>query len=389
MAAFSSARSPRLVFLSAGVAFALLVLVYYVTSSGVWQATTTSYRGSVATTSSLPLSSPNPSLPPPDPSEGERILLAKQYLKHIARPSIPVAQPRVTLFGAQTWELPPLWEPQWKAGQRDGLCIMDLDNRLFNESGQIWGKKPMSWDRPEQVHGLSLGILNHWLYAKIHGYKYYYVDIDEFTDRRASWKKPVIMPELLKRHETCIFIDSDAVFTHLTIPFEWLMNYWSIDPEKHSLTLAIDPDLPWNKDKFNKTYVNTGFIVAQNNERTFEIMDEWRVCPDDGGRHPNCTDFKTADPGHVTDQGGFGTYIRYDYKENVKELSCDDANGFPESETECKGTFLRHLWTGKDTWIKRTVGEQIPGDLLQAFHEWFLREREEFWITEKELMESA
>lgn len=266
---------------------------------------------------------------------------------------------------------------------------MDLDNRLFNESGQIWGKRPMSWDRPEQVHGLSLGILNHWLYAKIHGYKYYYVDIEEFEDRRASWKKPVIMPELLKRHETCIFIDSDAVFNHLTIPFEWLMNYWSIDPEVHSLTLAFDPDLEWNKDEFNKTYVNTGFIVAQNNERTFEIMDAWKGCPEEDGKHPNCTHFKTAEPGSVTDQGGFGTYIRYDYKENVKELSCDDANGFPESETECHGTFIRHLWTGKDTWIKRTVGEQIPGDFLQAFHEQFLREKETFWITEKELMESA
>lgn len=197
------------------------------------------------------------------------------------------------------------------------------------------------------------------------------------------------MPELLKRHETCIFIDSDAVFNHLTLPFEWLMNHWALDPDVDSLALAFDPDISYNKDEFKKTYVNTGFIIAQNNERTFEIMDAWNHCSDPDGKHPKCEKFKKAKPGRPTDQGGFGTYIRYDYKENIRELSCNDANGFPESGTECKGRFIRHLWTGKDTWIKKTVGEQIPGDLLQAFHEQFLREKDQFWITEKELMESA
>lgn len=93
------------------------------------------------------------------------MLLAQQYLKHIARPNIPVDQPIVTLFGAQKWELPAATEPHWKAAQGDRLCIMDLDNREFNKTGELWGKKPMTWNQPNLVHGLSLGILNHWLYG--------------------------------------------------------------------------------------------------------------------------------------------------------------------------------------------------------------------------------
>ena len=50
----------------------------------------------------------------------------------------------------------------------ESLCIIDLDNRPFNESQQLFGPVAMSWDQPQDVHGLSLGILNHWLYGTPH-----------------------------------------------------------------------------------------------------------------------------------------------------------------------------------------------------------------------------
>jgi hypothetical protein len=224
--------------------------------------------------------------------------------------------------------------------------------------------------------------------AKIHGYKYYYVEIEEFEDRRASWKKPIIIPEILKKHKTCIYIDSDAIFPHLNLPVEWLMNYWSINPEIDSLTLALDPDKPYNEDKFGKAYLNTGFIIAQNTARTFEIMDEWRDCPEEGGRHPECTQFKVGFMS-LTDQAGFGTYIRYDFPENIKELPCSEANGYPESNTTCIGTLVKHLWSGKDTWLKVAVGQQLRGDLLPAFHRRFVQEKGSYWITERDLMAAA
>ena len=196
----------------------------------------------------------------------------------------------------------------------------------------------------------------------------------------------MIISQILRNHKACVYIDSDAIFYHLDLPFEWLMNYWTLRPETNSLALASDPEADHNKDKYGKLYLNTGFIVAQNNDRTFEIMDAWEDCPNERGRHPECAGFKTAYPGQPTDQGGFGTFIRYDYPKDIKELSCTEANGYGQSGMGCDGDFIKHFWTGKDDWIKIAVGDQIPGDLLSTFHKQFLAEKPYYYITEKELM---
>lgn len=225
--------------------------------------------------------------------------------------------------------------------------------------------------------------------AKIHGYRYYFIETQDFEDRRASWKKPPVMSELLRDHEACIYLDSDAIFRNLGLPFEWLMNYWGLHPEANSLALALDPPEDKNRDKFGKVNLNTGFIVAQNNAKTHEIFDAWRACPDDGGRHPDCVRFRLASPGSPTDQGGFGTYIRYDYPEEIRELKCNEANGFTESRTGCNGQFVKHVWTGKDTWMKASVGAQLPGKFLELFHEAFLDDVPNFYFTEDELMKGV
>ena len=306
------------------------------------------------------------------------------YIEQVRKPAPAVDAKKWTEFGAFDHELKS--DPKWTKKMGENLCFIDLDNRPFDQPGELFGPEHMSWDDPHKVHGLSLGILNHWLYAKIHGYKYYYVTFDPPEDRRASWKKPPIMSKILEHHDACIYMDSDAIIRNLELPFEWLMNYWEIHPSTNSLALAVDPDAENNKDKFGKLYLNTGFIIAQNNPKTFEIMDAWDDCPNDGGQHPDCTEFRLNDPGKPTDQGGFGTYIRYDYAADIKELSCDEANGFPEAHAGCSGVFVRHLWTGKNTWIKVDVGQQIPGRLLELVHTQFLAERESFTFTEEALM---
>ncbi|KAH0489881.1 hypothetical protein TgHK011_001373 [Trichoderma gracile] len=267
------------------------------------------------------------------------------------------------------------------------LCIIDLDNRPFDAPNQIFGPNVMSWEKDaEKVHGLSVGVLNHWLYAKIHGYKYYFVAIEKPEDRRASWKKAPVISTILKEHKTCLYLDSDAIFQNLDLPFEWLLNFWNLDPRNNSLALAVDPNREYNKDKFGKLMLNTGFIVAQNNPKTYEIMDAWAGCPEEDGKHPECVEFRTNSPGRPTDQGGFGTFIRYDYPDDIRQLPCTDANGFPNSDSECEGRFIRHLWTGKDSWIKVFVGQQVPGRYLELFHKEFLDEKPKFYITEKDLM---
>lgn len=163
------------------------------------------------------------------------------------------------------------------------------------------------------------------------------------------------------------------------------MNYWQLDPVTSSLALAYDPDEDKNRDKQGTLYLNTGFIVAQNNPRVYEIMKAWDMCPLDGEPYPGCTEFRYNEPGRPTDQGGFGNYIRYDYANDIVPLPCNEANGFPLSETECHGWFIRHLWTGKKDHIKIEVEKQTPGPYLELLHRQFLAERKQFFMTEAEL----
>lgn len=208
-------------------------------------------------------------------------------------------------------------------------------------------------------------------------------------DRRASWKKPPVISKILKEHDVCIYLDSDAIFHQLDLPFEWLLNYWKLYPDNNAMALAFDPESEGNKDRHGKINLNTGFIISQNNEKTYKIMDAWERCPDDDGPYPGCQDFRKNHPGQPTDQGGFGSFVRYNYTEDIRELPCTEANGFPESESGCKGEFLRHLWTGKHDQIKIDVGQQVPGPYLRMFHEQFLKEKDTFFVTEKDLMEKG
>lgn len=210
---------------------------------------------------------------------------------------------------------------------------------------------------------------------------------NEFDDgRRGSWKKPVIIRRVLQKHPTCVFVDSDAIFSRLDLPLEWLFNYWGIERDTHVVSLAKDPDLKHNYDSRGRLYDNTGFIIAQSHPTTFDMMTDWAQCADDGGKFPNCTEWRFKKPNHPSDQGGFGNYVRYEYLDHIKELPCSEANGFFEHRTECVGTFVKHLWTGKNELLKIAVAQQIPGKFLELFHQQMMAEKEHFYLTEDEMM---
>lgn len=90
--------------------------------------------------------------------------LAANWLQHIMRPTIKPNSEKYSPFGAFGWGLPD-GPVKWTRPLGEDFCIIDLDNRKFDQPGQIWADKPMSWERPEEVHGLSVGILNHWAYG--------------------------------------------------------------------------------------------------------------------------------------------------------------------------------------------------------------------------------
>ncbi|EQK97763.1 hypothetical protein G6O67_004827 [Ophiocordyceps sinensis] len=373
-----SVRSTR------GAALVLAALICVTLLFGLLSTSSDSRALPSRTESATAPDSPSPILLA-DSAVGKYATDLRDFFYHqLWKPSIHPASLTYSPFGAYNWTLPR--PPRWNRPLGNDLCIIDLDNRPFDQPGQVFGPDVMSWDDSLGVHGLSLGIINHWLYAKIHGYKYYYVAIEDYPDRRSSWKKPPVMAKILKEHDVCVYLDSDAIFPRLDLPFEWLLNYWQLFPEINSLALAVDPDLEGNKDRFGKLYLNTGFIVAQNNPTTYDILDAWQKCPDEDGPYPACVDFRYNAPGQPTDQGGFGTFVRYNFTEHIRELPCVEANGFPQNDWGCKGQFIRHLWTSKSDQIKIDVGEQVPGPYLQLFHQQYMDERDGFYMTESSLM---
>ncbi|KAM0544328.1 hypothetical protein ACHAPJ_011864 [Fusarium lateritium] len=302
------------------------------------------------------------------------------------RPAVKVNDPEYYPYGHWPSKLPsdkPIWnEPLGKK-----LCIIDLESRRFDKPGQLWSDE-MTWNKSRDVHGPSGGSLNHWVYSQIHGYEYYHIKINGYSDRRDSWKKPSVLSQVLKKHEVCVFIDSDALFNRLDLPMEWLMNYWSISPKNNSLALPFDPDTQHNRDRRGNLFLNTGFMIMQNKPKTYEIFKEWDDCANDGGRFPGCTEFRNRKGWQPTDQGGFGTFIRYDYPDEIISLPCTEANGFPESNSGCDGKFIKHVWIGKEDRLVQAVGAVFPGVLLETFHKQFLKASDKFKTSEDDLIKA-
>lgn len=85
------------------------------------------------------------------------------YFKQLFPPSVSPTAAKYTPSDAFTWDQNN--NTLWPESLGEDLCIIDLDNRPLNESGQVFGPDLMSWQTGADVHGLSAGILNHWIYC--------------------------------------------------------------------------------------------------------------------------------------------------------------------------------------------------------------------------------
>ena len=101
-------------------------------------------------------------------------------MDHLFKPSVTVDSPVFRPFGAFGFELKS--PAKWTKPMGERLCIIDLDNRPFDKANQIFGPKVMSWDNADELHGLSLGVLNHWLYGML--------VLRQFVDPMLSRLKP-------------------------------------------------------------------------------------------------------------------------------------------------------------------------------------------------------
>ncbi|KAF1995337.1 hypothetical protein P154DRAFT_538830 [Amniculicola lignicola CBS 123094] len=264
------------------------------------------------------------------------------------------AQPEFAIEDGTKFTLPenPLYTK--KLGKE--VLVLDLDTRPL-ASTEDYLKGEYDWRKIGHVSG---GVFNHYTYALIHGYDYKLVHAKNFEDRNPTWIKPSALANQLKQgnYKFIVFLDADATFRFLHLPIEWMLNYWKIN-EKHAITMAKDPwdakEPQYNSDRFNRTLTNTGFMVVQDTPATQPLLKAWHECPDDT-RYQNCSQWKKP---KFHEQSAFGDFVRYDFEENIKELECAEANGFPGVEiSHCEGKFIRHYWFDK-TLIKKDFRENM------------------------------
>ncbi|PTD02445.1 hypothetical protein FCULG_00012064 [Fusarium culmorum] len=232
----------------------------------------------------------------------------------------------------------PTSQMRWEKPLGKKVILIDTDTRLnTTEENTILDKRPLHFPT---LHGRTGGHLNHYLYAMIHGYDYRLVRAADYPDRHGTWVKPAIAKEALKTHDFVISLDSDAVFTHLNLPIEWLMNLWDIRPEETLVAMAYDLDIKIDYDPRGNLVLNTGFVISQASQRTQEMYERWEDCPRSipGCEHWN---FKWAH-----EQSAFSHYIRYEFNRthDVKNIPCSHANGnefTAEGQCKCQGIFIR------------------------------------------------
>jgi hypothetical protein len=257
--------------------------------------------------------------------------------------------------------------PTWTKSLGKRLCIIDIDTRPLDGEHQVLNNGTYSW---QDTKVTSAGMMGHYLYAQIHGYDYKFVRTHNFEDRSSFWTKISALSDTLQDYEFVVSIDADAQFNHPEIPFEWLLNRWNVT-QQTALTMTIDPDLEINRDPRGRPYNNGGFVVAHNIPRTHEMLQAWAACPDEPTEfYAGCAKWKEPWP---AEQAAFGDYVRYmyDQPDDLNEVPCDEANGFPDSQTACTGRFVRHMWTAKER-TKNVIANGVMQALFGQLHDQFL-----------------
>jgi hypothetical protein len=225
----------------------------------------------------------------------------------------------------------------------------------------------------------------------IHGYRYTFIHLaNEPTDRFQSWAKVPAIIEHLKECKYLLNVEADAIFKELTLPMEWQMNYWNFT-KTTNVAIPSDPTEDFNRDWKGQVNLNTGFILAQNTPRTLEIWEGWKSCLD---RFPDCESFRDSWP---AEQGAYSSIIRYAYNKpnDLLVIPCSEANGYPESNSDCTGSLnYQHFWIKKEQLLKDKAVVPIMQLMMQSLHLDLMIRKDEvlvqkpgFYISEAELKE--
>ncbi|KAF3045056.1 hypothetical protein E8E12_006607 [Didymella heteroderae] len=287
----------------------------------------------------------------------------------------------------------------WTESLKKRILVVDIDTRVPTGSNEILNPDTLDWNSLEMSGGqlVSNAVMNHYLYAQIHGYDYKLYSAQSIPDHYNTWIMPHVFHELVPDYDFVVAMDADVTVSHLEIPLEWMFNRWGI-------TRDTSMALPWDTEEFrnNKSIstdsydlrvLNTGFVVAQNLPLTMDMLAAWKDCTGET-RYPGCGKWKQE---WSHEQRAFSEYIRHDPEFNVSSesivgISCDDAVGWPGFKedvhrdypiTECRGTFLRHHTLEKSK-TKESSAESVMQALSQVLQVGVQQNLRQVWYQEPE-----
>jgi hypothetical protein len=274
------------------------------------------------------------------------------------------------------------------------LLIVDIDTRVPSGDNQILNPDTLDFEHMEMKGGglVSNAIINHYMYALIHGYDYKYYQAASIPDHHDTWILPHAFRELIPDYQFVVAMDADVTIPHMEVPLEWMFNRWGIR-EYTSMALPWDTmelrnGEPISVDGKGLRVLNTGFVVAQDSPTTRDMLEKWRDCTTET-RYEGCAQWKQN---WSHEQRAFSEYIRYDYNFTPETIVCDDAIGWPgfkhdveggnEGISDCSGNFIRHYTLGKDQ-VREAGMLSVMNPLADILQKHLLKNQNTLWFKEK------
>lgn len=181
-----------------------------------------------------------------------------------------------------------------------------------------------------------------------HGYDYRRITAPLISGYNQYWVKIPHFYNIIDKYDIVVCFDPDVYVRHPNISIEYLISRYNFT-ENSSFLMAEDPNEKSNQDSTGRIVLNTGFIIAQNNNLTKQILKQLALC---GETIPGCETWKNK---WSQEQRAFSDYFRDKMKVGSELIiaPCNDLNGYEESGTGCSGTLVTHVWNAKHTIKKR------------------------------------
>ena len=233
-------------------------------------------------------------------------------------------------------------------GAEERICVIMSDNRPLLQL------QPRM--KATEIPYYQMTVYYNLLYALRHGYCFRRINASPDEGYHGTWPKIQVMLEQLNAtdHDMLVYLDGDAYITDTAVPFSRLLAIAGFK-STHSLMMAQDPDEEVNYNIHGQRNLNTGFIVARNNNVTRSIFSDILTCPE---RLEACEHLKRDWP---HEQGAFSSYVMPTVSsQDLLQADCDLFNGY-STQPYCTGRYVSHAWSGK-----HLLSEILIDEVLQA-----------------------